>query len=87
VLGVDERGQPAHGLRVGDHVEGQGGLAGRLGAEDLCHTPPGHAADAERGVEGDGAGRDRRDPDLRAVTQAHDGALAELALDLAEGRF
>ncbi len=47
--------------------------------------PRGHAADAEREVERERAGGDRVDPHLCArVAHPHDGALAELALDLGQ---
>ena len=47
--------------------------------------PRGHAADAERDVQRQRAGGDRVDLHLGAlVAHAHDGALAELALDLRE---
>src|SRR5207249_4578247 len=39
VLGVDEGGDAARLLRLGDHVQGQRGLAARLRAVDLDDTP------------------------------------------------
>jgi hypothetical protein len=47
-------------------------------------SAPGQAADPEREVEGQRAGRDRLDPDVPPLAQLHDRALAELLLDLAE---
>jgi hypothetical protein len=52
------------------------------------HDPAaGHAPDAERQVEGQGTGRD--DVDLAQGVRAHlhDGALAELSLDLGDGHL
>src|SRR5262249_33882274 len=60
-------------------------LAGRFGAEDLDDAPPGQPADAERPVNGERAGRDRGDLDRLAAPHLHDGALAELLLDLRDG--
>ncbi len=86
VLGVDERAHAAQLLRLGDHVVDQRRLTGRLRAEHLDDAAAGHAADAEREVERQRARRDRVDLDLGAlVAHAHDGALAELALDLRKG--
>ena len=83
VLGVDERADAAELLGLGDDVVDQRRLAGGLRAEDLDDAPARHAADAEREVERQRARRDRVDPHLRAlVAHPHDGALAELALDL-----
>src|SRR6266511_1434033 len=77
VLDVDDRGQPAGSVRLGDHAEGEGGLAGGLRAEDLGDPAPRDAADAERCVEGEAAGRDHRDGGGWLVTaQAAEGAGA-----------
>ena len=58
VLGVDERRDAALPLGLGDDVQADGGLARALGAEDLDDATAGDAADAERDVEGERAGRD-----------------------------
>ena len=80
---VDERADAAELLGLGDHVVDERRLARGLRAEDLDDAPARDAADAEREVQRQRAGRDRVDLDLRArVAHAHDGALAELALDL-----
>ena len=85
VLGVDERAHAAELLRLGDHVVDERRLARGLRAEDLDDAAARHAADAEREVERQRARRDRLHPHLGAlVAHAHDGALAELALDLRE---
>ena len=84
MLGVDECGDAAKALCLGHDVQGEGGLAGRLGAEDLDDAAPWHAADAQRQVKGEGAGGDGvlLHP-CRDFAQPHNGALAELALYVA----
>ena len=57
VLGVDERGDAAGLLRFGDGVERERRLAARLGAVDLDDAAARVAADAERVVERERAGR------------------------------
>ncbi len=84
VLGVDERRDAAALLGVGDGVEGEGGLAGGLRPVDLDDAAAREAADAEGDVEGDRPGGDHLDGRARLVAEAHDGALAELPLDLGE---
>src|SRR5205085_2710544 len=85
VLGVDEGTDAAAALRLGDRVVDERGLARRLGAEDLDDAAAREAADPEREVERERAGRDRADRDGGVVVHLHDRALAELALDLPEG--
>ena len=60
VFGVDEGGQTAQALGFGDDLEGDGRLARRFRAKDLCDAAAGDAADAESGVKADRAGRDNR---------------------------
>ena len=85
VLRVYERAHAAELLGLGDDVVDQRRLARGLRAEDLDDAAARHAADAEREVERQRAGGDRIDLHLGAlVAHAHDGALAELALDLRE---
>src|SRR5918999_3732310 len=84
VLGVDEGRDAALALCVGDRVQRDTRLSGTLGSEYLHDAAAGQAADAESDVEGDGAGRDHLDRHSGLVAHAHDGALAELALDLGE---
>ena len=84
VLGVDEGGDAACALRVGDRVERQRRLTRRLRAVDLDDAAARETADAERDVEGDRAGGDDLDGCALVAAQAHDRALAELAVDLGE---
>ena len=59
VLGVDERAHAAELLGLGEHVVDERRLARGLRAEDLDDAPARHAADAQREVERERAGRDR----------------------------
>ena len=87
VLGVDEGGQAAGLLGLGDDLEGERRLARGFRAEDLDDAAARDAADAERGVDRERAGRDDGDRRLRPLAEAHDRALAELALDLRQRRL
>ncbi len=81
VLGVDEGAHAAARLGLGDGVQGQRRLAGRLRAVDLDDAAARQAADPEREVERQRAGRD--DLHLRDLlaAEAHDRPVAELLLD------
>ena len=75
-------------LRFGDELQRQRRLAGGLRPVDLDHAPARHAADAERDVEAEAPGRDRRDvAHERVGAELHDRALAEGLLDLADGQI
>jgi hypothetical protein len=86
VLRVDERRGAAELLDLGDDLQRQRGLARRLRPVDLDDAAARQPADTERDVEPE---RPRRhDVDVARgdrVAEAHDRALAELFLDLAEG--
>src|SRR5262249_41736435 len=58
-----------------------------LRAEDLDDAAAGDAADAEGDVERQGAGRDRVDLHCPDVAELHQRALAEVLLDLLDGRL
>src|SRR5205085_1190257 len=75
---VDEGGESTELLRLRDDLQSDGGLAGRLGAEDLNHASAREAAGTEGGVKGDGAGGDHGDGHHFFRAQAHDGAFAKL---------
>src|SRR5712692_6985636 len=87
VLRVDEGGAPALRLHLCDGVQRQRGLAARLRAVDLDDTAAWIPAASQRDVEPQRAALDHRDRLCGAVVlaQAHDGALAELLLDGADG--
>ena len=86
VFRVDERRVAARPLGLRDDLQGERRLAGGFGSVDLDHAAARNAADAERMVDADGSGRDARYRRHRAArTEAHDRALAELLLYLADG--
>ena len=87
VLGVDEGADAAEGLGLGDDVVDQRRLTRGLGTEDLDDPAARHAADPQRQVECQRAGRDRVDLDRAFVAEAHQRADAEVALDLGDGRL
>jgi len=72
-------------LRVRDGVQRQRRLARRLRAVDLDDAAAGQSADAERDIQRDRSGGDDGDRRTLVRAQAHDGAFAELAVDLGEG--
>ena len=82
---VDERGGAAFLLRGGDHVERHGGLTGGLGSVDLGDPSPGHTADAQGQVQGQGTGGNGADVHVGVFAQFHDAARSELFLDHAHG--
>jgi hypothetical protein len=85
VFRVDERRHAALLLGLGDDLQRQRRLAGRFRPEDFDDAAARHAADAERVVDADGAGRNRfnRGDDI-VLAEAHDRAFAELLFDLAD---
>ena len=85
VLDVDERGDAAGALRLGDDVLAERGLARRLRTEDLGDAAARDAADAEREVQRDRARRDRVDRLALPGAELHDRAAAELLLDREDG--
>ena len=54
---------------------------------DLNNSSLGYAADAERSIECQRTGRNRIDLKIRPVAKAHDRTLAEVFLDLPDGRI
>ncbi|SIA98632.1 Uncharacterised protein [Mycobacteroides abscessus subsp. abscessus] len=87
VLSVDEGRVAAGLLGVGDSVQGDRGLTGGLGAVDLDDAAARKAADAEGDVESKGTRGDHLNGRAIVITQAHDGALAELLINLRQGDF
>ena len=83
MLGVDKGGQAARRLGLGNDLQGDGGFAGGLRAEDLGDAAAGNAAHAEGGVEADGAGGDDGDGQQGFFgAEADDGPFAKLFFDL-----
>ena len=87
MLGVDEGGGAAGLLRLGDGVQRQRRLARAFRPVNLDHPAARQAADAERDVEPEAAGRDGLDLDLLAAAELHRRALAERAVDLRQRGF
>src|SRR3954469_14358104 len=84
VRAVEEGPAPPPPLRLRDHVVDERRLARRFRAEDLDDAAARQAADAECEVERERPRRDRADRDGGGIIHLHDGALAELPLDLSE---
>ena len=82
VLGVDEGGDAALALGVGDGVQRHGGLTGGFRTVDFHDTAAGQAANSQGDVQRDGAGRDDLDGRTDFVAEAHDRAFAELLVNL-----
>src|SRR5206468_1773319 len=88
VLDVDKRRHAAFLLRLGNHLQGDGGFTGGLRPEDLADASAGKSADSQSGVEGNGTGRDYRDGDDGVFrSKSKDGAFSELFFDLTEGQL
>src|SRR2546427_3177585 len=86
VLRVDEGADAAALLALGDELERERGLTRRLRAVDLDHPPARDPAEAERHIAAARARRQAGDVlRRRLLAELHDGALAELLLDLADG--
>src|ERR1019366_694524 len=87
VLDVNEGGEAALFLRLGDDAETEGGLAGRFRAVDLDDAALGQAADAEGEVDRERAGGERLNLHALVAAEAHDGAVAELFRDGGKGEL
>jgi len=87
VLGVDEGSDAAIPLSLGSDVEGQCGLTTGLRSVDLDDAAPRNPSDAERQIQGQRPGRDGGHLLDIVGAEAHDGALAELPLDLSHGHI
>src|SRR5450755_3900010 len=85
MLRIDERRGAAMCLCRGDDRKRQRGLARGLWPIDLDDAATRDAADAERNIQAQRAGRNRVYLiDCTRIAQAHNGALAKLFLDLAQ---
>ena len=87
VFRVHEGAGAAGLLGLGDGMEGQRGLARAFRTVDFDDAATRQSADAECDIEAERAGRDNvRIRRGFARAELHDGALAERAFDLTEGR-
>jgi hypothetical protein len=68
-------------------VQRQRRLSRGLWPVDLDDAATGKTPDAERDVERDGSRRDHGDRGSFVAAEAHDAPLAELSVDLGEGRL
>jgi hypothetical protein len=84
MLGVDEGGDPARALCVGDRMQRHGGLPAALGPVYLDDPAAGQASDTQRDIQRDRPGRDHLNRLPALVAEPHDRASAELPLDLGE---
>ena len=87
VLSIDEPGDSAGLLCVCDGVESHGRLTGGFRTVDLDDATARQTADAQSDVESDRTGRDGGDGLTHTVAEAHDRALAVIAIDLAHCGF
>ena len=87
MFGVDEGGNSAVPLGLGDHVQGQRGLAARFRAENLDDTSTRNPLPSQGHVQRQAAGGNAGDAAADSGAQGHDGPFAELLLDLGDGRF
>ena len=87
VLNVDEGGEAALFLRLGDDAETESGLARGLRTVDFDDAALGQSADAEREVDGERAARKRLDLHPGIAAQPHDRAVPELFRDGGEREF
>ena len=86
VLGIDKCHDAAHSLSLCQNLERKRCLAGGLGAVNLDDTAARHTADAQSGIEGQGARGNGLDLELgTTVAVPHDGTLTEFLLDLGLG--
>ena len=82
MLGVDERGDSAVALRIGDCVQCHGGLTRGFRTVDLDDSATRQSTDAERYIQGDRPGGDDGDRLTNLVTEPHHRSLAEVLVDL-----
>ena len=77
VLHVDEGGDTAAFLGLGDDVLGDGGLASAFGAIYLGDPASGDPSHAEGAVEGQGTGGDDLYLEVSGLSQAHDRTITK----------
>ena len=87
MLGVDESRRPAEFLHLGDDLKRQRCLAGRFRTVNLDDPPARQAADTQRNVKTERAGRNHLQILFdAALAHFHDRAFAELPFDLGQRR-
>ncbi len=81
MLGIHEGRHPTTALHLGDRVQGEGGLAGTFRSVHLHHAAL-RISTPEGQIQGERTGGDGFHPHPGGVSEPHDRALAEIALDL-----
>ncbi len=87
MLCIHKGGRAARALALRNRAEREGGFPRGFRPVDLHDPSLGQAAKTERDVEAQGPGGYGRNSVSFVVTQAHDAALAELALNLPKRRL
>ena len=85
MLDIDEGGEASQLLSLGDYGEGEGGFPGGFRTKDFHDAAAGKAAGTEGAVDQEIAGGDDFDVHFPVFPEAHDGAVAEVLVDLLEG--
>ena len=80
MFGVDEGGQTASLLCLGNRVQRQGRLTGGFRSEDLDHPAFGVSAYSQRHIQRNGAGGNHCDLFYFLAAHPHDGPFAEILL-------
>ena len=83
-LGIDEGGKTSGGLDASDRVQCHRGFARGFRAIDLDDASAGQTTDAQCHIQGNRPRRDHLDGSATFLAQAHDRALAKVALDLGQ---
>ncbi len=87
MLSINECRNAAFVLGLGHGMQGQGGFSGGFRAVNFHYPAPGISAHAQGLVQGQGTGSDHRHLFHHPAAELHDGAFAELALNLPHGRL
>ena len=81
VFGVDERGDPARSLGLGDHMQGQRRFAARLRTIDFDDPSAGNPLPSQGDIERQAPRRNSLDPANLSAAQGHDRTFAKLLFD------
>ena len=87
VLRIDEGSDATGALHIGNRVKRERGLSRRFWTVDFADTATWEPANAERNIECDRPSGDHLNGSAFIRTEAHDGTLTELSVDLGEGCF
>ena len=87
VFGVDKGSDSTVALGFGHHMEGKSRLTAGLRTVDLDDPAPRYTADTESQIQRKSPGGNDFDFAVGTVSHLHDGALAELPLDLGHGHL